>query len=89
LDEDVEKVRSPNFSMWLCTQKRIHKFRWKDMASHLGVSCQGVHSYANGTSHPQIMNFYGICEFIALHTKQPINNIIIKGMMEINKDRKL
>jgi len=58
------------------------------MASHLGVSSQCVHSYANGTSHPQIMKYYGLCEFIALHTKQPINTIIIKGMMEIDKDRK-
>lgn len=58
------------------------------MASHLDVSSQCVHSYANGTSHPQIMKFYGLCEFIALHTKQPINNIIIKGMLEIAKDKK-
>lgn len=87
MDENVEKVRSPNFSLWLCSQKRIHGFRWKDMANHIGVSCQGVHSYANGTSHPQIMNYYGICEFISLYTKQPINKIIIKSMMEINKDR--
>jgi hypothetical protein len=34
------------------------------------------------------MKYYGLCEFIALHTKQPINTIIIKGMMEIDKDRK-
>lgn len=57
------------------------------MASHLGVSCQCVHSYANGTSHPQIMKYYGLCEFIALYTKQPINNIITKGMQQIAKDR--
>jgi len=87
MDKDVEKVRAPNFSMWLYTQKRIHNFRWKKLAVHLGVSESMVHNYANGKSHPQIMKFYGICEFISNHTKQPINNFIIKGMIAISKDR--
>lgn len=88
MDKKVEKVRSPNFSLWLCTQKRNHKFRWVDMAAYMGVSCQCIHSYANGTSHPQLLKFYTLCEYISLHTNKPINTIFISALAAIKQDRK-
>ena len=84
--EPMEKIRAPNFSMWLCSQKRRHKFKWKSLADYLFVSCQCVDSYANGRAHPQLMRFYAISEFIAVTTNQPINNVIIKAMASIKKD---
>lgn len=74
--------------MWLCNMKRKHRFRWKDMAAHIGVSSQCIDSYANGRSHPQIMKYYSLCEYLSIHTNQPINTIIMMGMEHISKDRK-
>jgi DNA-binding XRE family transcriptional regulator len=66
--------------------KRKHKFRWCDLALYIGVSTQCVDSYANGRSHPQIMKYYSLCEYIAKYTKIPINTIIIQSMEYIKLD---
>ena len=84
----MEKIRAPFFSLWLCGMKRKYNFRWCDMAIHIGVSTQCVDSYANGRSHPQVMKYYKLCEFISIHSHQHINTIIFQSMEHIKQDIK-
>lgn len=82
----MEEVRSPNFSMWLCKQKRTLKFRWLDMANHLNITTQGVDNYAKGFSHPQSMKLYKLCEFIAIQTNKSTEMIWLEALTPIIKD---
>ena len=79
-------VRSPNFSIWLCNQKRKYKFKWSEIANYLQVSSQCIDSYANGRAHPQLMRFYGLCAFIAKKTDRDVNTVTLQALEYIKKD---
>ena len=85
-EDEMEKVRSPYFSQWLCKQKRATKFKWKDLANHLDISTQGVDNYAKGFSHPQCMKLYRLCEFIAIHTNKSTEVVWYEALKPIIKD---
>ena len=79
--------RAPNFSAWLCKQKRLFRFQWASMAHHLGVSPQCIDSYANGRAHPQIMKFVLIIEFISEYRRDGFESILLDAIKYIKKDQ--
>jgi len=80
------KIRAPNFSQWLCRQKRLYKFQYIHLASYLDVSPQCIDSYANGRSHPQVMKFVKVIEFITVHRNDTFETILLEAISSIKKD---
>lgn len=82
----MEIIRAPNFSQWLCKIKRESSFTWRELADYLDVSAQCIDSYATGRSHPQIMRFHLLVEYIARETGRQYNTLIIEAFKYIKLD---
>ena len=78
--------RAPNFSRWLCRQKRKYTFQYASLAHYLDVSPQCIDSYANGRAHPQIMKFVKIIQFLELYRNDEFTTILTEAIEHINKD---
>lgn len=86
MDAIMEIIRAPNFSRWLCQVKRKSSFTWRHLADYLDVSAQCIDSYATGRSHPQIMRFHLLIQFISRETGREYNTLLIDAYKYIKQD---
>ena len=78
--------RAPNYSRWLCRQKRKYRFQYASLAHYLDVSPQCIDSYANGRAHPQLMKFVKIIDFLTLYRNDDFQTILNEAIEHIKQD---
>ena len=83
---EMNIVRSPHFSRWLCRMKRNHSFTWRELSDYLDVSPQCIDSYSTGRAHPQIMRFHLTIKFLSQKTSFTYDYLVLSAMGAIAMD---
>jgi hypothetical protein len=83
---EMNKVRAPHFSRWLCRMKRNNSFTWRELADYLDVSPQCIDSYSTGRAHPQLMRFHLMIDFLSRKTSFTYDYLVLSAMGAIRQD---